>query len=152
VSVGLGVGVGVGVTAYPLSGLRIRMPTYKYAIRLLVGDVTVVRERRYLDCVALPCDADAQLYFGAATITTVGYGDVKPITEAGRWFTSLYVVVRAYIWERMGASGVTVWVPSQVGVFFVGTAASFVASFLLTIHERHLAQVGAWVGKVGMNR
>jgi hypothetical protein len=33
------------------------------------------------------------LYFSAATLTTVGYGDFSPQTDAGKLFTVVYVLV-----------------------------------------------------------
>ena len=33
------------------------------------------------------------LYFSAATLTTVGYGDFTPQTDAGKLFTVVYVIV-----------------------------------------------------------
>ncbi len=33
------------------------------------------------------------LYFSVITLTTVGYGDISPATDAGKVFTMVYVVV-----------------------------------------------------------
>jgi voltage-gated potassium channel len=33
------------------------------------------------------------VYFTAATLTTVGYGDIAPQTDAGKLFTAVYVFV-----------------------------------------------------------
>lgn len=32
-------------------------------------------------------------YFSVITLTTVGYGDLHPVTEVGKLFTTLYIVV-----------------------------------------------------------
>jgi voltage-gated potassium channel len=43
----------------------------------------LVEDWRLIDC----------LYFSAATLTTVGYGDFTPQTDAGKLFTVVYVLV-----------------------------------------------------------
>lgn len=33
------------------------------------------------------------IYFTAMTLTTVGYGDIAPVTDAGKIFTAVYVFI-----------------------------------------------------------
>ncbi len=33
------------------------------------------------------------LYFSIITLTTIGYGDYSPQTEAGKWFTIFYIII-----------------------------------------------------------
>ncbi|WP_310992221.1 potassium channel family protein [Aequorivita marina] len=33
------------------------------------------------------------LYFSLITLTTIGYGDFSPQTEAGKWFTIFYIII-----------------------------------------------------------
>ncbi len=33
------------------------------------------------------------LYFSIITLTTIGYGDFSPQTDAGKWFTIFYIII-----------------------------------------------------------
>lgn len=53
------------------------------------------------------------LYFSVATLTTVGYGDFSPDTDAGKIFTIFYIlvglgIVAAFI-SSLASSGIEVW-------------------------------------------
>jgi hypothetical protein len=52
------------------------------------------------------------LWFCVATITTVGYGDVKPKTDAGKLFTAFYVLV-GYILVGVAVGMITAYVVDQ---------------------------------------
>lgn len=42
-------------------------------------------------------DVFAAVYFAVTTLTTVGYGDITPVTPAGRFITSIYILAGAAI-------------------------------------------------------
>jgi hypothetical protein len=33
------------------------------------------------------------IYFSVITLTTIGYGDFSPKTDAGKWFTMFYIII-----------------------------------------------------------
>jgi voltage-gated potassium channel len=64
---------------------QFRALAFLAAVALTTGTVfySVVEGWRVVD----------SLYFSAATLTTVGYGDFSPQTDAGKLFTVVYVLV-----------------------------------------------------------
>jgi len=83
---------------------------------LLIGLLSVALAGHWLDRDGLRDNVDGEIsfidviYFTAITVTTVGYGDIVPVTERARLFETLIVTpVRLFIW-----------------LIFLGTAYTFV--------------------------
>ncbi|MGV2990425.1 potassium channel family protein [Vibrio sp. E150_011] len=60
------------------------------------------------------------IYFMIVTASTVGYGDLSPTTEAGRWVTVLFVIpgglsLFAALLGRLAALGLDYWRSGQLG-------------------------------------
>jgi len=64
---------------------RLRGRLYAVAIILLLGTYSYMRTEgwNFLD----------SFYFSVITLTTVGYGDLAPQTDAGKMFTVMYIFV-----------------------------------------------------------
>ena len=73
---------------------------------------------RYLDA----------LYFSAATMTTVGYGDITPKTDVGKLFTIIYVFTGV---------GIALYGLSLIATHFVETREEFWLEKLGKIRIRH---------------
>lgn len=59
----------------------------------------------------------AALYFSVVTISTVGYGDITPTTDLGKWFCIFYMLI---------------------GIALIGLALGIVGGFLMERQEQLL--------------
>ena len=88
---------------------------------ILFGSATFyhyVERWRYLDA----------LYFSAATMTTVGYGDITPKTDAGKIFTIFFV---------FAGVGIALYGISLIAAHFVETREKFWLERIGKIRIRH---------------
>lgn len=66
-----------------------------FAVMFLLMDVLFAAIIYFVESGANPAigSIPTAMYFVATTMTTVGYGDISPVTPAGKWITSLFMLL-----------------------------------------------------------